>query len=176
MTGVPITTPSSGTTPVTGSTTKRCEEMQAINELTSRNIVVRPIDVPQEQKTAFQPTSTQGVSFPENQKTPTIVVSFGSPSEVVSISIPRDRTYGANVQQFEVIFFSANGSQINQTPIQSSSSPRDDQTKPALLTFSEIPSTTPVSRVEIRVIRTTDDRSPKGVVLDIKMCTESTAG
>ena len=175
-TGIPITTVLTGTTPVTGTTTKRCEEMQAIDESTIRSIVVRPIDVTPEQKNAFRPTSTQGVSFPEDQRTPTIVVSFGRPAEVQSISIPRDRTRGANPQQFEVTFFAANGSQINQTPIQSSISPRDDRTKPAQLTFSEIPSTTRVSRIEIRVIRTTDDRSPKGVILDIKACVEPTYG
>ena len=161
---------------MTGSTTKRCEEMQAVDDRTTRTIVVRPTDVPQEQKGAFQPTSTQGVSLPEDQRTPTIVLTFSTPAEVQSISIPRDRTPGANPQQFEVTFFAANGNQINQTPIQSSTSPRDDRTKPAQLTFSEIPSTTRVSRVEIRVVRTTDDRSPKGVILDIKACVEPSTG
>lgn len=150
--------------------------MQAVDEPVSRNIVVRPTDVPQEQKTAFQPTSTRGVSFPEEQRTPTVVVSFGRPAEVQSISIPRDRTPGANTQQFEVTFFAPDGSQINPTPIRSSISPQDDRARPALLNLSEIPSTTPVSRLEIKVIRTTDDRSPKGVILDIKACVEPTTG
>ena len=171
-----ITTSPSGSTPVTGTTTKRCEEMQAIDESTSRNIVVRPIDVPQEQKTAFQPTSTRGVSFPEDRRTPNIVVTFGRPAEVQSITIPRDRTPGANVCQFEVTFFAVNGIQINQTPIRSSTSPIDDQSKPPQLNLSEIPSTILVSRIEIRVIRTTDDRSPKGVILDIKACVEPSTG
>lgn len=179
ITGAPTTSmsPTISTIPaVTGTTTKRCEEMQAIDEPTSRTIVVRPTDVPQEQKIAFQPTSTRGVSFPEDQRTPTIVVSFGRPAGVQSISIPRDRTPGANTQQFEVIFFRSDGSQINPTPIRSSTSPRDDPTRSAQLTVSEIPSTTPVSRLEIRVISTTDDRSPKGIILDIKACVEPITG
>ena len=55
---------------VTGATTKRCVEMQAVDEAVSKNIVVRPVDVPKDEKTHFQPTSKQGVSFPNDEKTP----------------------------------------------------------------------------------------------------------
>jgi hypothetical protein len=134
------------------------------------------MDVPEGQKPQFQPTSNQGVSFPSDEKTPTITVHFGKPAEVHSITIPRDKTPGANVQQFQVTFYSPNGTKINETPIPSTTSPKDAKTKPAHIYSSQIPSDTPVSRVEIKIISTTDDQSPKGVVLDIKACTEATTG
>ncbi len=160
----------------TGTTTKRCEEMQAVDEQTSKQITATPIDVPQNEKPEFQPTSNQGVSFPKNEKTPTITVHFGKNAEVQSITIPRDKTPGANVQQFEVTFYSPNGEKINDQPIPSSSSPNNDQNKPAHLGYTQIPSHTPVSRVEITVLYTTNGESPKGVILDIKACTEITTG
>jgi hypothetical protein len=150
--------------------------MEAVDEATSQNIIVYPNDIPQEQKTEFQPTSKQGVSFPENEKTPNITVNFGKPAEVHSVTVPRHKTPTGNVQQFEVTFYSPNGSKINDKPIQSSSSPTDDNKKPAHIESSQIPSNTPVSRLDITVLHTTDNRSPKGVVLEIEACTESTTG
>jgi hypothetical protein len=150
--------------------------MQAVDEQISKQITVTPIDVPQNEKPKFQPTSNQGVSFPENEKTPTITVHFGKPAEVQSVTIPRDKTPAANVEQFEVTFYSPNGTKINDKPILSTSSPKDDKNKPAHLKSEEIPSHTPVKRVEITIIYTTNGESPKGVVLDIKACTEITTG
>jgi hypothetical protein len=150
--------------------------MQAVDEQTSKQITVTPTDVPQNEKPEFQPTSNQGVSFPADEKTPTIIVHFGKPAQVQSITIPRDKTPRANVQQFEVTFYSPNGEKINDQPIPSSSSPNNDQNKPAHLGYTQIPSHTPVSRVEITVLYTTNGESPKGVVLDIKACTEITTG
>jgi hypothetical protein len=171
------TSGSSTTTGITtGTTTKRCEEMQAVNEDISKQIKVTPTDVPQKDKPEFQPTSKQGVSFPENEKTPTIIVYFGKPADVQSVTIPRKQTHGANVQQFEVIFYSPNNQTINDKPILSTFSPKDDKNKPARLDSNQLPSNTPVSRVEITVVYTTDDKSPKGVILDIKACTEITTG
>ena len=171
-----ITTASSSSTPVTGTTTKRCEEMQAVDESTSRNIVVTPIDVPQEQKTAFQPTSTRGVTFTETPNIPTVVVTFGTPAEVQSITIPRDKTPGANTQQFSVVFFAPNGSQINRIPISSTISPINDPSTPAKIDATRIPFTAQVSRLEIQIYSTTDGRSPIAVILDIKACVEPTTG
>ena len=150
--------------------------MQAVDEETSKQIVVKPVDVPEKDKPEFQPTSNKGVSFPEYQKTPTIVVNFGRPAEVQSVTIPRDKTPNTNVERFEVTFYAPDGSKINDKPIQSSSSPKDDNKKPARLHPSEIPSDRQVSRVEITIISTTDNQSPKGVVLDVKACTEITTG
>jgi hypothetical protein len=150
--------------------------MQAVNEAISKQITVTPTDIPEEQKTSFQPTSTEGVSFPENERKPTITVHFGKPAEVQSVTIPRDKTTDANVQQFEVTFYSPDENKINDKPILSNSSPKDDNNKPAHLHSTQIPSNTPVSRLEITVVQTSDDRSPKGVVLDIKACTDITAG
>ena len=65
VSGQTLGTTVSGAT--TGTTTQRCEEMQAVNEITSKNITVLPTDVPEEDKPKFQPTSPQGVSFPENE-------------------------------------------------------------------------------------------------------------
>ncbi len=160
----------------TSTTTKRCEEMQAVDEQISKQITVTPIDLPQKEKPEFQPTSNQGVSFPDNEKTPTIIVHFGKPAQVQSVTIPLDKTPGANVEQFEVTFYSPNGTKINDQPIFSTSSPKDDKNKPAHLKSEEIPSHTPVKRVEITIIYTTNGESPKGVVLDIKACTEITTG
>jgi hypothetical protein len=156
--------------------TKRCEEMQAVDEATTKNIIVTPRDIPQEEKTEFQPTSKRGVSFPETDRNPVITIYFGKPAEVQSVTIPRDKTNGANVQQFEVTFYSPDANKINDKPIKSTSSPKDDNTKPAHLDTTQIPSNTLVSRLEIKVVETTDNKSPKGVVLDIKACTEMPTG
>ena len=170
-TGSTLTTPTGSST-----TTKRCDEMQAIDKETSEKIIVTPFDVPQRNKPDFQPTSNQGVSFPKYERKPTITVTFGKPAEVQSVIIPRDKTSEANVQQFEVTFYSPEGKKINDKPIPSSSSPKDDKTKPPTLDYTQIPSNTPVSRVEITIVYTTNEESPKGVVLDIKACTEITTG
>ena len=150
--------------------------MQAVDEQTSKQIKVTPVDVSENDKPQFQPTSNNGVSFPANESTPTIIVRFGKPAEVHSVSIPRNHTTGANVQQFTVTFYSPYNNKINQQPIYSSSSPKDDKNKPAQVDSTQIPSYTRVSRVEITIVQTTNGESPKGVVLDIKACTETTTG
>ena len=168
------TYPSSGTTGVTSfTTTKHCEEMQAIDENVSKNIIVQPNPLLPGQNIDFRVTSPNGVSFPDNDRQPTIVVKFGQPAEVQSVAIPRDKTNGANVLQFEVVFYSPNGNQMNQIPIQSSLSPQGDKNKPAQLDSTQIPSTSQVSRIDITVIKTINDHSPKGVVLDVKACTKA---
>jgi hypothetical protein len=173
----------SGTTPVsgqstltvgtnTGSTTTRCEEMQAVNNFVSEHIVVSPTEIPKDEKIDFQPTSQTGVSFPKDEKTPTLTVTFDKPTEVQSVTIPRDKTPNANVQQFEVTFYSPDGNKISPVPITSNKSPKDDSTKPAHVDYSQIPANALVSHLSITVLRTIDDQSPKGVILDIKACTE----
>ena len=148
------TYPSSGTTGVTSfTTTKHCEEMQAIDEHVSKNIIVQPNPLPAGQNIDFPVTSPNGVSFPDNDLTPTIVVKFGQPAEVQSVTIPRDKTNGANVLQFEVVFYSPNGNKINQIPIQSNLSPEADNTKPAHIDSTQIPSTSQVSRIDITIIK-----------------------
>ena len=161
---------------VSSTTTKRCEEMQAVDEETSKKIIVTPVDVPLKEKPEFQPTSNKGVSFSEYQKRPTITVTFGTPAEVQSVTIPRDQTPNANVERFEVTFYASDGSKINNRPIQSSTSPKDNKKIPATVDSTQIPSEKKVSRVEITIISTTNERSPKGVVLDIKACTEMSTG
>jgi hypothetical protein len=150
--------------------------MQAVDELVSQQITVTPTDIPQTDKPEFQVTSTTGVSFPENETQPTIIVHFGTPAEVHSVTVPLDKTPGANVQQFQVTFYSPRGTKINNTPILSSSSPQDNNTQPATLNSTQLPSTTRVSRVEITIISTTNGQSPKGVVLNIQACTQITTG
>ncbi|CAF1632058.1 unnamed protein product, partial [Adineta ricciae] len=167
---------STATSIITGTTKKQCAEMEAIDEPTSKKITVFPDDIPQNQKTDFQPTSNTGVSFPSNDKKPTITVNFDKPAEVQSVTIPRDKTQGANVEQFEVTFYYPNGSKVNPTPIQSTDSPKDERSKPATVDSSKIPADTPVSKVEITVVKTTDDESPKGVVLKVRACVEPTTG
>jgi len=148
--------------------------MQAVDEPVSKQIITLPKDVPNDKKIEFQPTSETGVSFPPDQRTPTIIVKFGTPAEVRSVTIPRDETPNANVEQFKVTFYSPDEKKISETT--SSSSPRDDKTKPAQVDSTKTPSDTPVSRVEIEILRTTDSESPKGVVLDIQACTNATEG
>ena len=150
--------------------------MQAVDKLVSERITVTPRQLPKGENIEFQPTSTRGVSFPHDEKTPTITVRFGKPADVQSVKIPRDKTPNANVQQFEVTFFSPDGKKINEKPVLSNSSPKDDKNKPARLDSTQTPTSTPVSRIEITVVRTIDDKSPKGVILDIKACTESVTG
>jgi hypothetical protein len=174
--GVPPSTTSSILGTTTGSTTKPCEEMQAVDKFVSENIIVNPTEIPKDEKVDFQPTSQKGVSFPKDEKTPTLIVTFGKPAEVQSVAIPRDKTPNANVEQFEVTFYSPNGSAINTVPIKSSTSPKNDDTKPAHVDFTQLPSNALVSHLNITVLSTTDDHSPKGVTLDIKACTEAFTG
>ena len=168
-----LTTPSGQTTQsTTGTTPKKCDEMPAIDEQTARHITVSPTDLPESQKVSFQPTSPNGVSFPSDETTPTITVNFGKPAEVQSVVLPRDKTPNANVEQFEVTFYSPDGQKINQQPVKSTVSPSTDNKTPASLNPQDIPSDKPVSRLDIKVLSTTDGQSPKGVILDIKACTE----
>jgi hypothetical protein len=180
-TGTPsVTTGSSQGTLTTGTasatTTKTCEVMQAVDESVSKQIIVTPVELPKGENVEFQPTSTRGVSFPKGDETPTITVNFGKPAEVHSVTIPRDKTPNANVQQFEVTFYSADGKKVNDKPILTNSSPTYDKTKPAQLDSTQIPSNTPVSRIEITIVDTTDNETPKGVILNIIACTEITTG
>jgi len=147
--------------------------MPAIDEQTARLITVSPTDLPESEKVSFQPTSPNGVSFPSNETTPTITVNFGKPAEVQSVELPRDKTPNANVEQFEVTFYSPDGQKINQQPVKSTVSPSNDTNTPASLNPSDIPSDKLVSRLDIKVLSTTDSQSPKGVILDIKACTEA---
>mgnify|MGYP001039038404 FL=1 len=160
------------TTPLP-TTTNKCDEMPAIDEQIARHIIVSPTDLSESEKVSFQPTSPNGVSFPSDETTPTITVNFGKPAEVQSVVLPRDKTPNANVEQFEVTFYSTDGQKINQQPVKSAVSPSTDNKTPASLNPQDIPSDKPVSRLDIKVLSTTDDQSPKGVILDIKACTES---
>ena len=160
----------------TGTTTKKCDEMPAIDEETARHITVSPTDLPELEKVSFQPTSPNGVSFPSNETTPTISVNFGKAAEVQSVVVPRDKTPNANVEQFEVTFYSPDGQKINQQPVKSTVSPSTDNKTSASLNPQDIPSDKPVSRLDIKVLSTTDGQSPKGVTLDIKACTELFTG
>ncbi|CAF1636704.1 unnamed protein product [Adineta ricciae] len=157
---------------VTGTTTKQCVEMEAVDEATSKKIIVTPNELPEEKKADLQPTSKNGVSFPANDRTPTFIVNFDKPAEVQSVIIPRDRTQGANVEQFQVTLYFPNGSKVNPTPIQSTDSPKDDKSKPATVDSSKLPSNAPVSKMDVTVVKTTDGESPKGVVLSVKACTQ----
>jgi hypothetical protein len=160
----------------TGVTTQRCEQMQAVDKFVSEHIIVSPTEISKDDKIDFQPTSQNGVSFSNDEKTPTLTVTFGKPAEVQSVTIRRDKTPNANVERFEVTFYSPNGSVINKVPIQSTTSPKNDQTTPAHVDFTQIPSNALVSHLNITVLRTTDDQSPKGVILDIQACTEAFTG
>jgi uncharacterized protein YjdB len=150
--------------------------MQAVDKFVSEHIIVSPTEIPKDEKIDFQPTSQNGVSFPNDEKTPTLTVTFGKLAEVQSVTIPRDKTPNANVERFEVTFYSPDGSAINSVPIKSSTSPKNDQTKPAHVDFTQIPSNALVSHLNITVLRTTDDQSPKGVILDIQACIEPFTG
>jgi hypothetical protein len=166
----------STTAELEATTTTECAEMQAIDEAVSKLITVTPNELPEGANIDFQPTSKQGVSFPNNDTTPTITVHFGTPAQVRSVTIPRDTTQNANVQQFEVTFYSPEGKKVNDQPILSNTSPKDDKYIPAGIDSTQIPSNTPVSQVQITILNTTDSQSPKGVVLDIQACTQAAAG
>ncbi|CAF4230468.1 unnamed protein product, partial [Rotaria sordida] len=166
----------STTQPVSGTTPKECEEMQAVDENVSRKITTSPNPLPKGESIRFVPTSREGVSFDKNDRRPTITVVFDTPAKVRSVTLPRNKTVNGNVEQFEVTFYSPDGNKINYTPILSNLSPKEVESKPAELNSTQIPSDRPVSHLEITIVRTTDDESPKGVVLDIKACTEPIIG
>ncbi|CAF4335051.1 unnamed protein product, partial [Adineta steineri] len=148
--------------------------MEAIDDSVSHNIIVHPQDISSVQKGDFKPDSKTGVSFLETDKHPVIEVPLGKPATVQGVSVPRTTPTG-NVQQFQVTFLDSDKKPINQQPINSSSSPKGDN-KPPTVTSSQIPTNKLVSYVVITIENTTDNQSPKGVVLDIKACTEATAG
>lgn len=176
QTSVKLTSQNAPTTSILSISThpNRCKEMEVINEQRSKMITVIPNEIPKEQKIDFQPTSIRGVSFPPNNTKPTIIVDFGTPLQIQSITIPRDKTPYANVEQFQVTFYSINGNKINQIPILSNLSPKDNKTIPAKLNWTLIPSNTSVAWIEITILCTTDNTSPKGVILDVKACTQPT--
>ena len=145
-----------------------CHEVQVVNKAVSNAISVVPHDVPQEQKTQFRVTSTLGVSLRELRST--IVIHLKHPLRITAIRIPRDKTPGANVRQFTVKLYSADGLLINAEPLKSNKSPRDDPTTPATLHFTQILRGALLSRLEITIERTTDEQPPRGVILDIKAC------
>ncbi|CAF4814489.1 unnamed protein product, partial [Rotaria sp. Silwood2] len=66
----------STTEAVSGTTTKICEEMQAVDEAVSKKITVKPNELPRGENIKFQPTSQQGVSFDKNDLKPIITVHF----------------------------------------------------------------------------------------------------
>jgi hypothetical protein len=164
------------TAAVAGTSPKQCEEIQLVDEVVSISITVTPSVLPEGENIEFQVTSEKGVSFPDNDRTPTITVNFGKATEVQSVTIPTSKIPNANVQQFEVTFYSPDGKKINDKPISSNSSGTDDSIGPAGLDSRQIPSKALISRIEITVVHTTDGESPKGVVLDIKACTEARSG
>ncbi len=166
-----------GTTGVTSfTTTKRCEEMQAVDETVSTRIVVNPDVVSETEKVYFQVTSEGGVSFPADVLTPTIVVNFDESTEIQSVTIPRDLSQNANVKQFEVNLYARNGNLINDKPLLSSTSPKEDQHNPASVDTTKLSSNTLITRVDITILSTTDGNSPTSVVLDIKACTKPKTG
>ncbi len=152
--------------------------MQAVDEAVSKKITVTPGSLPEGQdKTGFQPTSDKGVSFGEDQPKPTITITFTRGATVRSITIPRKKITRANVKQFVATFFGFDNKPINDKPIESTASPNDDKDKPATVDSSKTAAAyTPVFRIELTITDTTDGRSPKGVVLDIKACVEDTSG
>ncbi|CAF1321223.1 unnamed protein product [Adineta steineri] len=168
-------TSASGSTTVgaSGTTTKQCQEMEAVDDAVSKTITVTPKDIDQNKKGDFKPDSKTGVNFPEEDKHPTINVPFGTPATVRGVSMPRDTT-NSNVESFKVTFYGTNNEPINKQPLEST--PSGGKNQPASLNPSQIPSDVLVKRVEITDIKTTDNQAPRGVVLDIKACTEATAG
>ena len=171
---------SSITGSVTGSTsfttTRRCEEIEVIDETVSKRITVIPDVVSETEKVLFQVTSGVGVSFPADVLKPTIVVNFDELTEIQSITIPRHGNKSGNVEQFEVNFYSITGSPLNDRPILSSSSSEQDETNPAQVHSTQIPAHTLVSRVAIDILSTTDGKSPTSVMLQIKSCTKPRTG
>ena len=158
------------------TTVKTCREFQAVNEPVSLKISVTPIELPEGENIKFQPTSQQGVSFADYNLTPTITVPFDKPLQLRSITIPRDNTPSANTEQFEVTFYAPDGHRINQNTIFSNINSNENHSKAAQVGLTQIPSNTSVSKFEITILRTSDGRSPRGVVLDVKACIADETG
>ncbi|CAF4327154.1 unnamed protein product, partial [Rotaria sordida] len=96
----------STTQPVTGTTPKQCEEMQAIDENVSKQITTSSDKLPKSESIKFQPTSTEGVSFDKDNSRPTITVHLGRNATIRSIRLPRKKALNGNVKQFAVTFYS----------------------------------------------------------------------
>ena len=179
-TGSPSGTSGTGSTQITAATsattTEECQEMQAVDKFVSEKITVTPHELPKGENTEFQSTSTRGVSFREDDKTPIITVYFEKGAKVRSVTIVLTRIPNANVQQFSITFYSRGDKKINEKPILSNLSPKDDKNQPAHLDSTQIPPHIYVYKVVITLLRTTDNKSPKGVTLDIIACTEASTG
>jgi hypothetical protein len=135
--------------------------VQLVDEKVSEMITVSPNDLSQDEKLNFEITSLTGVSFPENNTRPTLIIDFGKLVQIQSIILPRNN----NIEQFQVTFYSKDGNKINQNPILNSISIQINST--------QIPSNISFSWIELTILHTTDNKSPKGVILDIKGCISS---
>ena len=158
------------------TTAKQCEETQVIDDVVSTNIIVIPDVINATEKVRFQVTPNGGVSFPQDVLTPTLIVKLDELTEINSISIPRQGSQNTNVEQFQANFYFSNGSLLNERPILSSSSPQQDTTSPARVDSTQIPSNTFITRIELQIISTTDNQSPKSVMLNIISCTQPRTG
>ncbi|CAF4383733.1 unnamed protein product, partial [Rotaria sordida] len=138
----------STTQPVTGTTPKQCEEMQAIDENVSKQITTSSDKLPKSESIKFQPTSTEGVSFDKDNSRPTITVHLGRNATIRSIRLPRKKALNGNVKQFAVTFYSLDESKINDKPIFSNPSSEQDESKPAELNSNQIPADRLVSRLD----------------------------
>ena len=137
---------------------------------------MKPKQLPVGQSVNFQPSSQEGVSFADDNLTPTIVVPFDKAVAIHSIRIPIERTPNANVEEFKVALYSVDGDIINKEPMWSTLVSREDNAKAAEVVLTKSQWRVPVSVLEITIIRTSDDRSPRGVVLDVKACVNDLAG
>ncbi|CAF4321454.1 unnamed protein product, partial [Rotaria sordida] len=166
----------STTQPVTGTTPKQCEEMQAIDGNVSKQITTSSDKLPKSENTKFEPTSTEGVSFDAQNPRPTITVHFGRFATIRSIRLPRNKTRNGNVKQFQVTLYSPDESKINDKPILSNPTSEQDESKPAELNSNQIPADKLVSSLDITIVDTTNGEYPKGVILDIQACTQVVTG
>ena len=152
-----------------------CEKVQAVDEWTAKSIKISSRHSSRIKMQDFVIGSPMGASFDYRDVDVNITVCFDPPALLRSIVIPRKQPYKSNVQQFQVTFFDANGTQIRQEPVPSSvCGMDDDDNRPPRWDIRFIPCNTPVSCVLIEIIETTDDTAPRHVVLDIKKCAQPT--
>ncbi|CAF3360715.1 unnamed protein product [Rotaria sp. Silwood1] len=111
-------------------------------------------------------TDTTGVAFPDTQQ-PTLLVVLNHTlvSQIISISVPNTRG-ATNVNQIELTFYGTDG-QILRNSV---GAEWIVETTPGVTTLEQLVPKVSVGAFEIKLINTTDGKSPRSVTLEVIGC------
>ncbi|CAF4494558.1 unnamed protein product, partial [Rotaria sp. Silwood2] len=111
-------------------------------------------------------TDTTGVAFPDTQQ-PTLLVELNHTlvSQIISISVPNNRDT-TNVNQIELTFYGTDGQILRN----SMGAEWIVETTPGVTTLEQLVPKVPVGAFEIKLINTTDGKTPRGVTLEVIGC------